>query len=355
MYQQAQINNFVNDLVNSYTGKTDAYQGGYLGQSIVPIAYYVQMLTGVTAPDLDKNWGANFPSSLAPYFNYESYTPGSVYPKGTILVWDSGHMAIVLSSDGGLNTEVFEQNGDPGLSGCHSASRLIEEPGVYTCTHAFVPLIKQEEVKLEPKAPPAAPIPFPYPKTNENYVLITAVPGFFTYTQAIRHTGISTPLVAGAYYVITRESGMIKIARELNQPGKWINPVDNVSVPVPQPVTQTVVITDTDDSWKDTYTGFANSPVMYKLVQDYTAKDISGEREPINLSAGSKIGIFGQFAYNGVWYYRPKLKDDSSFKYWYGVNAKAVIPVTSKVAYVPRSGTIKVIDILPEWFKNKIK
>jgi hypothetical protein len=144
MATQTDINNAVNQVVNTYTNQTIGYPGVSVGQCPAPVCYYLQAL-GCPIPamygDRADGWGTHFPPELAPYFTHQNYQAGVAYPKGTVLMWDSPHIAIVLSSDGSNTAEVFEQNADPDGSPCHSASRTINESGYHTCTYALVPVL----------------------------------------------------------------------------------------------------------------------------------------------------------------------------------------------------------------------
>jgi hypothetical protein len=156
---QTDWNNVVNGIVNQYTGHQVAYHGTYLGQCTVPVAYYVESLIGSRAPsmfgDRADGWGVDFPAVFSPFFTHEAYQPGKAYPKGTILMWNSPHIAIVLGSDGGNTVEVFEQNADPDGAPCKSISRMVNNQ-YHVCTYALVPVIEI------PSPAPVLPPPPPY-------------------------------------------------------------------------------------------------------------------------------------------------------------------------------------------------
>jgi hypothetical protein len=145
MATQAHINDLVNSIVNSYTGDRIGYHGGFSGECTSPVKYYVEAVTGRTAPymanDRADGWGTNFPGELAPYFTHEVYQPGKAYPRGTILTWNSPHIAMVLGHDGSNTVTVFEQNADPEGSPCKTVSRIINNQW-HTCNYAFVPIIE---------------------------------------------------------------------------------------------------------------------------------------------------------------------------------------------------------------------
>lgn len=145
---QSDVINIVNEIVNTYTGQTIAYQGAYHGQCTCPVAYYVDRLTGESrapamANDRADGWGVAFPAQLAPFFTHETYRPGVAYPKGTIMMSNSPHIAIVLSSDGSNTVEVFEQNADPDGSPCHISSRQVSN-SYHQCTFVLIPIVQAD-------------------------------------------------------------------------------------------------------------------------------------------------------------------------------------------------------------------
>lgn len=142
---QNDINSAVDVIVNGYNDQRVAYHGNYNGQCSVPVAYYAERLTGSRVPSMANDradgWGVSFPASLAPYFNHESFRSGVAYPKGTILMWNSPHIAIVLSHNGGGMVQVFEQNADPDGSVCHVANRTLNT-STRSCIYALVPIVQ---------------------------------------------------------------------------------------------------------------------------------------------------------------------------------------------------------------------
>lgn len=142
---QNDINAAVDVIVNGYTGQRIAYHNTYLGECTVPAAYYVERLIGGRVPSMANNradgWGVSFPGALAPYFHHELYQANKSYPKGTILMWNSPHIAIVLSHNGSGVAQVFEQNADPDGSICHIANRVLNN-AYHSCTYALVPIVQ---------------------------------------------------------------------------------------------------------------------------------------------------------------------------------------------------------------------
>lgn len=150
---QDDINNIVNGIVNTYTNQRIAYHGGYPGECTSPVKYYVENVTGQQAPymanDRADGWGTDFPAELAPFFYHEAYQPGKAYPKGTVLMWNSPHIAIVVYDNGSNTIEVFEQNADPDGSPCKTASRTVNN-AYHSCTYAMIPIV----VNPQPTPPP---------------------------------------------------------------------------------------------------------------------------------------------------------------------------------------------------------
>lgn len=241
---QTAINNAVNSVVNQYTGLTIAYPGVDLGQCPAPVCYYLREL-GCPIPAMAHNradgWGVSFPGELTPFFMHEVFQPGKPYPKGTILMWNSPHIAIVLSSDGSNNAEVFEQNADPDGAPCHSISRAVTN-GFHTCTYALIPIVEAE-------APTPPPIPFtvtpaidPRPlviirETSRWRLTYSNITDMANNPVGPAHTGdrfTATSLVShidGHYYF--REDGSDDTGWEVNDCTDYIAPAPAPVIPVP--------------------------------------------------------------------------------------------------------------------------
>lgn len=146
-YLQSDIDNIVNGIVNRFTGQRIAFpNGNYPGECTAPIVWY---LTNMGAPipymygDRADGWGVQFPVELAPYFRHEAFQPGKAYPRGTILMWNSPHIAIVLADSGGDNGVLcFEQNADPDGAPCGIHNRTLNT-STRTCTYAIIPIIEE--------------------------------------------------------------------------------------------------------------------------------------------------------------------------------------------------------------------
>lgn len=354
MAQQSDVDNIVNSIVNEYTGRSIAYFGSYPNECSVPVAYYVDRIRGTSPiPGMANNradgWGVSFPNALAPYFSHESYQPGRAYPRGTILMWNSPHIAIVLHSDGSNNVQVFEQNADPDGSVCGTKNRVVNNR-YHTCTYALVPTITvplpppppppPEPPAPPPLPPPPAPAPLPVPTPiippvvtpspplgalpvptpTEKYYVTKTILAFLAYTKAAAHEDASTTIAQGNYYIYKQTGGMLNLTKKPGVAGYWINPVDNVADPIPPKATD-VTQPISPNSFKASYSSFSDdrTPIKYVFLEDYIITDLGDQRPPVPAKKYSEINIYGTFIKDDKLYYRPKLQADSLFQYYYGI------------------------------------
>lgn len=143
-YQQSDINNIVNGVLK-YNGQRIAFPDGrYEGECTAPVVWYLTNM-GAPVPAMVDNradgWGVSFPAALAPYFTHEAFQSGKSYPYGTLLMWDSPHIAIVLHSDGSNHVQVFEQNADPNGTPCQVYNREVNNV-YHKCTYALIPKVE---------------------------------------------------------------------------------------------------------------------------------------------------------------------------------------------------------------------
>lgn len=344
MAQQADIDNIVNQIVNDYTGRSIAYFGSYPNECSVPVAYYVDKLRGTSpVPGMANNradgWGVSFPNALSPHFVHETYQPGRVYPRGTILMWNSPHIAIVLHSDGSNNVQVFEQNADPNGSVCGTKNRIINN-AYHTCTYALIPIISVPPsppipapiappvvtpvVVPDPPNPPSGALPVPIPITR--YSVVKTILAFLAYTKAASHEDANTTLSEGSYYLCKETGGMLLLKKSMDGIGYWINPADNILDPIVETPTEPndkVVPSNSPSFFKSSYSSFSEDrkPVKYVFLDDYVISDLSGYRPAISAKKYSEINIYGTFVKDGKMYYRPKLQSDTLFQYYFGIPA----------------------------------
>lgn len=155
---QAAINSLVDELARIYSGHSIALpNGSYPNQCTVPVqGYYVPRITGQPAPsmyaDRADGWGVVMPYQLTSFFRHENYQPGKAYPKGTILMWNSPHIAIVMSHNGSNIASVFQQNADPDGSPCKVVNREINNAW-HTCNYALIPIVEAPAPAV-PQGPP---------------------------------------------------------------------------------------------------------------------------------------------------------------------------------------------------------
>lgn len=343
MSTQADIHTIVDEIVRIYDTQLIAFpNGNYRGQCSVVVAYYVERLTGEVAPhmanDRADGWGTNFPAELGFSFRHERYQPGKAYPKGTILIWNSPHIAIVLSSNGGATVAVFEQNADPDGSPCHSAIRTVNNQ-FHTCTFALLPIVNDPIpivspapiIPLPPPPPPAPPFaPVAAPSTDK-YGVLVAVPGYTTSNQAANRLNSSTTVSNGLYFVYNRAHGMLNVTRDPRYPGSWINPADNVLRPPPPlaPAIPTPIVSpslqdvlDPSVNWRGTLnpaiTGY------YVSMNTFMVHDLENKQPDKQIKRYDIVEIAGTFTKDGNQYGR--VKNDKFF--WYGIPWEQLVRYT---------------------------
>lgn len=203
-----------------------------------------------------------------------------------------------------------------------------------------------------PYVPPAAPVPV---KLATQIPLVVSVPVYANAHDAdVRNVEFSTgEFLAGTYYQFGTENGMVNIGiTNQDTATVWMNPLDNILAPQPTVVEapaigQQVVTsvpeldpepaTETDTSWKQSYIPFYPSgttrvtrSIIYDVKVGGTVTDFGGTGPTMELTPGSKIGIYGKFyGPDGVHYYRPRIPKDTNFDYFYGIpisyNGRAIL------------------------------
>jgi hypothetical protein len=145
--KQVDIDTALNQVINDFTGKRIAMPNGqYQGECTAPITWYLQYLGLPWNLPMHNvradGWGVVHPPQLTPFFNFEDFQPGKAYPRGSILMWDSPHIAIVHSDAGGDNAVTcFEQNADPDGSPCGLHIRQLNTAS-HHATYAMVPIVE---------------------------------------------------------------------------------------------------------------------------------------------------------------------------------------------------------------------
>jgi len=237
-YSRSDISNIVDEIVEQYRGQRISYFGSFLGDARVPVLYYVDKLRDTSpAPAMYNNrldgWGIEFPIGLMSLFTHEEYQTDKAYPKGTILIWNTPHIAIVVSSDGTNTVKVLEQNAELDGKPCGVRDRTVNGQR-RICTYALVPIFSDQEPIRQivirpapsphPYKPPMAPLKLPV-KERKIYIR-NPVPGFSAYTRATKHDGSIAMVPTGNYYIYRELGGMLNIHKDRNTPGYWIDPAD---------------------------------------------------------------------------------------------------------------------------------
>lgn len=129
---QAQLSAATDSAVNTYAGKYVAYGGQYKGECLSLVKQIYLDITGQLMPGAVNgyNWSDSYwryfeqSNPLPDLFIKVNYTPGSDYPKGSIVFYAATHhIAIWIGKSGSSAHAVFEQNADPDGSPAHYATR----------------------------------------------------------------------------------------------------------------------------------------------------------------------------------------------------------------------------------------
>lgn len=188
------------------------------------------------------------------------------------------------------------------------------------------------------------------------YTLKTTVMGFSTANDAVNHKNAKVTISAGSYSIFNTRYGMLNLTKDPKNPGAWINPKDeevestnnwnnprqNTVAPAKaDPINVNIPATDTRPTqWKSTYKPLRDDykGVKFTMLEDYGAHDLNDYDPVSNTYAGEvyylpkdlSIAFYGTFTGpDGNKYWRPKLKNDSSFTKYVGV------PLSDKVNGIP--------------------
>lgn len=366
-YEQTDINNIVNGTVNRFTGQTIAMpNGSYPGECTAPVVWYLQNM-GAPVPsmfnDRADGWGVEFPAALAPWFTHEAYQAGKAYPKGTLLLWNSPHIAVVISSDGSNNVEVFEQNADPNGSPCGTKTRVVNN-AYHACTYALIPVVEVPAPAPPTPTPPAVYTPpagaatVPSGKTQ---TLDYDLRGYNTATQAgnFDQSGFKQTVPAGTYPVYntyTSRPDLVNVKSPDGNIWAWVNLQEiniikeekaseaqaqqaadaaaekakadaaaataaqvakdaadkeaalNASWTTTRPATTQVVVPTAQDTVASIITSYKawDKPRNYYFQHAYTIEDQTGNHPalPMKEDYNLKVGFAGEFQKDGRNYYR---------------------------------------------------
>lgn len=371
---QTTINNAVNELINTIpTDKPFGVGGDTYGQcTALPVRLY-QILgwpTPAMAGDSANGWGVSFPSELEPYVDHEAYQAGKAYPEGTVMMWNSPHMAVVVNSDGSNVVKVFEQNADKDGSYPHLYNRTVNEPGYHEATFVLIPKVEAPVPPVQVSEVVPAPVP-PVVTANITYSKLASPLELLTNKQPTYVWGLNFandteatsvgsfpenhPFTAygkaqftthdkPCYYMDEASFGSADqtgIAAsnigintvDLNLPPASppaeavpapvvAAPANQTSAPTPQLVHSAPAATVTTPSWQKLNPKF-DKPVTYIATTTLTIHDLSGVHADVTLAKGKTKDIVGQFpGPDGKFYY---LTEGSyTAKNWLGIPVSAM-------------------------------
>lgn len=162
---------------------------------------------------------------------------------------------------------------------------------------------------VTPHSLPTAPITAP---STETYEVVRTVQGYTSSNLAINHTGNTTNVGSGTYYVFNRRDPAVNVTKTPGIPGTWINETDNV--PYIAPVAPVITITPdpvAPPAWHDTYKSFTDSGgknvvKKYVALQDTEVVDYDNPDKKSTLKKYDFIILSGEFTFtDGITYGRP--------------------------------------------------
>lgn len=131
--------------------------------------------------------------------------------------------------------------------------------------------------------PDQAPAPVaPVVNTGQggDYHLVVVVAGFVSASDAVNHTNSNSTVEAGDYKIYNEANGMVNITRDVNQPGWWINPSDNVA-PAPAPAAPSQGFTVGDVVVPTNAVDYDGTPLQ-QWDDTYTISELIGDRAVLN-------------------------------------------------------------------------
>jgi hypothetical protein len=360
-----QATTVLNELVTQYNNRSISYRGAYPNECIAPVCHYVERLTSLTdLPEMNgaqaDGWGVAFPEALAPYFKHQAYQPGVSYPAGTLLIWNTPHIAIVIESDGSDTVTVFEQNADPDGSACGIKQRPVNTD-YYSCTFALIPIseptppppmpeivyventvdgIDYRRLKVAPKRmyvrkPEGAQL-MDFSGNVETFRDFIGVPNSFKkYGEEVRIMGTAHyPInsLSQDFYITLDDWGNFTstghVARlqgyplsDLNEePMKPLKPVvEPASMPVVDiapPIAKMPVDTT---RFRFQWFNDDHTPVKFRVMHRITAIDYSDTDDPAVLPKGINVDLYGTFVYKSKILLLLNRSGEQLFTHWYGI------------------------------------
>lgn len=167
-------------------------------------------------------------------------------------------------------------------------------------------------------APPLPPAPI---KLATKVTVVTTVPAYAEFTDALHGQNQISTLAPGSYYQFATQNSMLDLSTDNQKHGVWINPRDNVEPPVvPEPPMKPVAdVIDATHDWQKTYHAFPK-PVKYKALSDMKILDIAAlDPVGLNIESGEPVPMLGTFVRNNIVYLLCRLDSDVKKEYFYGV------------------------------------
>lgn len=137
--------------------------------------------------------------------------------------------------------------------------------------------------------PVSVPAPAPSKPAQQNtgqgsdYRTIVELAGYVSASDAAKRQNSNSRVPAGDYKVFNQADGMVNITRDVNQPGWWINPADNIA---PAPAAPGFAVGDTVAPNSKQIQDYAGIQV-YAWHDSYTITELIGDRAV--LSVGGTI------------------------------------------------------------------
>jgi hypothetical protein len=168
----------------------------------------------------------------------------------------------------------------------------------------------------------------PLPTSDEQYDVVTAIPGYPTANSAVNDTNARGVVASGSYFVFNRQYDMINVTKVKGVPGSWINPKNNVKTydvvePVPeepaapeesagipiivdvrpvQPKPEPVPTIGDDLDWQKLAPFFTDGrAVPYRATNQnqFEIYDLDDKLPLGQLTPGKKMRLVGTFDFNG--------------------------------------------------------
>lgn len=355
MITQADVDQALDDIITLYNGQTVAFHDNYPAESLVPVAYYAEQLTGLDPlPTNFYEWGNGLPGRLRQYFTAEPFNAAKEYPRGTILISNLPNMAIVDLWLGDGRAQVFEQ----------SEYCRISEVLTVGCAYAVVPLLTQEvrrdqtvyientvddiAYKRLQTAPKAMYVnkqggidKIDFSGNVANFRDFTGIPNTHKpYGAEVRIMGTAhhpviptgqdfwmdmddwgnftgTGLVANKHGYLLGDLSDTKplLLNTVKQKPVLITEVTRPTV------NDNTVLPDDITYYHFRYLNEAHEPVRYKVMVPVTVFDYAKHGQMQRLTRGKTVKIIGTFQWQGRVFLLPVMDDPNIplFKYMYGI------------------------------------